>query len=324
MTQWAYFEGKIRPIDEAKVSVMTHTFNYGTGAFGGIRGYWNEAHGELYLFRLLDHYRRFLNSGRILMAQVSETAEDLAAITLDLLRREGYRQDCYIRPLLYKADAGIGVRLHGLRDAITIFSLPFGRYIEREEGAKVCTSSWRRVDDTAIPPRGKLIGSYMNSALIKSEANLNGFDEAIVLDQNGHVAEGSAENLFLVRDGVLITPPVQGNVLEGITRRSLLTLAREGLGLTVVEREIDRSELYYADEAFFCGTGVQVAAIASVDHRPVGTGHMGPVTAELRDLYFRTVRGDEPAYLEWLTPLWASHTAPAPETPEPVPAAVTA
>ncbi|MGL4649263.1 MAG: aminotransferase class IV, partial [Caldilineaceae bacterium] len=179
MTQWAYFEGAIRPIGEAKVSVMTHTFNYGTGAFGGIRGYWNEAQQELYVFRLLDHYRRFLNSGRILLAQVEETAEDLAAITLEILQREGYRCDCYVRPILYKADPGIGVRLHNLRDAITIFSLPFGRYIESEEGAKVCTSSWRRVDDTAIPPRGKLIGSYMNSALIKSEAQMNGFDEAI-------------------------------------------------------------------------------------------------------------------------------------------------
>ena len=204
------------------------------------------------------------------------------------------------------------MRLHGLRDAITIWSLPFGRYIESEEGVKVCTSSWRRVDDTAIPPRGKLIGSYINSALIKSEANLNGFDEAIVLDQSGHVAEGSAENLFIVRDGVLITPPVQGNVLEGITRRTVLTLAREALGLQVIEREIDRSELYFADEAFFCGTGVQVAAIASVDHRPVGAGRMGPLTSQVRDLYFRTVRGDEARYSAWVTPVYTAGAAGAP------------
>jgi branched-chain amino acid aminotransferase len=312
MTQWAYFKGAIRPIDEARVSVMTHSFNYGTGAFGGLRGYWNEGQGQLYVFRLMDHYRRFLNSGRILLAQVEESAEDLAEITLDLLRREGYRQDCYIRPILYKADAGIGVRLHNLRDAITIWSLPFGRYIESEEGVKVCTSSWRRVDDTAIPPRGKLVGSYVNSALIKSEANLNGFDEAIVLDQGGHVAEGSAENLFIVRDGLLVTPPLHGNVLEGITRKTVLTLARERLGLTVIEREIDRSELYFAEEAFFCGTGVQVAAIASVDHRPVGTGTMGPITGAVRDLYFRTVRGDEPRYAAWTTPVYpAAGVAPA-------------
>lgn len=305
MTRFAYFEGSIRPIEEARVSVMTHTFNYGTGAFGGLRGYWNEAHGELYVFRILDHYRRFLNSGRILMARVEQTPEDLAAITLELLRREGFREDCYIRPLLYKADEIIGVRLHNLRDAIAIFSLPFGRYLQAEEGARVCTSSWRRVDDTAIPPRGKLIGSYMNSALIKSEAILNGYDEAIVLDQAGHVAEGSAENFFIVRNGTLITPPLQGNVLEGITRSSIIQLATEELDMPVVEREIDRSEVYYADEAFFCGTGVQVAAIASIDQRPIGTGTIGPITARLRDLFFRVVRGEEKRYRDWLTPVHA-------------------
>ncbi len=306
MPAWAYFEGQIRPLDEARVSVRTHTFNYGTGAFGGLRGYWNSTEEELYVFRILDHYKRFLNSGRILMAQVAETPADLSAITLELLRREGYREDCYIRPLLYKADEVIGVRLHGLRDAITIFSQPFGRYLEKEEGAKVCTSSWRRVDDTAIPPRGKLIGSYMNSALIKSEAMLNGFDEAIVLDQAGHVAEGSAENFFMVRNGTLVTPPVQSNVLEGITRNTIMHLATHVLGLPVLEREIDRSEVYYADEAFFCGTGVQVAAIASLDHRPIGTGTIGPITTQLRDLFFRVVRGAEPDFMHWLTPVYAS------------------
>lgn len=305
MTRWAYFEGEIRPIEEARVSVMTHAFNYGTGAFGGIRGYWNEREQQLYLFRIRDHFRRLLNSGRILLAQTSETPESLSAITLELMRREGYREDCYIRPLLYKADEVIGVRLHNLRDAITIYSTPFGRYLQAEEGARVCTSSWRRVDDTAIPPRGKLIGSYVNSALIKTEAQLNGFDEAIVLDQAGHVAEGSAENLFIVRNGTLITPPAQGNILEGITRSAIMQLARDELDLTVVEREIDRSELYFADEAFFCGTGVQVAAIASLDHRPIGTGTMGPLTRSLRDLYFRVVRGEEPSYHYWLTPAYA-------------------
>jgi len=306
MTQWAYFEGAIRPDHEARISVRTQTFNYGTGAFGGIRGYWNEAHGELYLFRVLDHYRRFLNSGRILMSSVPESAEDLVDITLEMMRREGYRQDCYIRPILYKADEGIVVRLHNLRDAVTIYSLPFGRYIDTDEGARVCTSSWRRVDDTTIPPRGKIIGSYVNSALIKTEANLNGFDEAIVLDQNGHVAEGSAENIFLVRDGALVTPPLNANVLEGITRKTIMTLATEALGLTVIEREIDRTELYFAEEAFFCGTGVQVTHIASLDHRPIANGRMGPVTERVRDLYFRVVRGDEPRYAAWNTPVYGT------------------
>jgi branched-chain amino acid aminotransferase len=316
MTKYAYFEGAIRPIDEARVSVMTHALHYGTGWFGGLRGYWNDQQQQLYVFRMADHYRRFLNSGKILLANPGVTAEELAAITLELLRREAYRADCYIRPLGYKADAGIGVRLHGLRDELTIFSMPFGRYLQAEEGAKVCFSSWRRVDDNMIPARGKLTGSYVNSALIKSEAVLNGYDEALVLTQDGHISEGSAENFFMVREGVLITPPVHTNVLEGITRRSVMHLAQAELGLTVVERDIDRSEVYVADEAFFCGTGVQIAAIAEVEHRPVGSGQMGPITEALRDLYFRVVRGEEAKYMAWLTPVYTSGS----ETPAEAPA----
>ena len=304
MTKFAYFEGAIRPIEEAKVSVMTHAFNYGTGWFGGLRGYWNAEQEQLYVFRIRDHYLRFLDSGKILMAQVDETVDDLIRATVELLQREGYREDCYIRPLGYKSNAMIGVRLHNLEDRVTIFTTPFGRYIEDEEGARVCVSSWRRVDDTALPPRGKIVGSYVNSALIKSEAVLNGFDEALVLNHDGHVAEGSAENFFIVRGDALITSPIHANVLEGITRRTIIELARRELGLNVVEREIDRSEVYVADEAFFCGTGVQVVAIASVDHRPIGSGKMGPVTNRLRDLYFRVVRGQEPKYMHWLTPVY--------------------
>ncbi|MBW7882933.1 MAG: branched-chain amino acid transaminase [Caldilineaceae bacterium] len=304
MPRFAYFEGAIRPIEEARISVRTHALHYGTGWFGGLRGYWNQEQGQMYVFRIVDHFRRFLNSGKLLMANLPYTPEELAAITLDLLRAEGYQEDCYIRPLGYKADEVIGVRIHDLHDAVAIFATPFGRYIEDEEGARVCFSSWRRVDDTALPPRGKLSGSYVNSALIKSEAVLNGFDEALVLNQDGHVAEGSAENVFILRDGVLITPPVHSNLLEGITRRSVMELAQSELGVPVVEREIDRSEVYVADEAFFCGTGVQVVAIASVDHRPIGSGKIGPVTRSLRDLYFRVVRGQEAKYRQWLSPVY--------------------
>ncbi|HXF64932.1 MAG TPA: branched-chain amino acid transaminase [Caldilineaceae bacterium] len=304
MTQYAFFEGQIRPIGEAKVSIMTHTFNYGTGCFGGIRAYWSEAAGQLYVFRLLDHYRRFLNSAKLLMGKLDYSAEELAQITVDLLSREGWHEDAYIRPLFYKADEIIGVRLHNLRDAVAIFSVPMGRYLASEEGLKVCTSSWRRVEDTAIPPRGKIIGSYVNSALIKSEAVLNGFDEALVLNEDGHIAEASAANFVMVRHGKLIVPPACSNALEGITLSSLLYLARHELGLEVVERNIDRTEVYVADEAFFCGTGAQIAAIASLDHRPIGDGRMGPITAELRRRYFRIVRGQEPAYSHWLTPVF--------------------
>ncbi len=309
--KWAFFEGQIVPFDQAKVSIMTHTLNYGTGAFAGIRAYWNPDEERMYIFRILDHFRRFLASSRFLYAQVDYTPEQLAEITVELVAREDWRQDCYIRPLLYKAEEAIGVRLHNLRDAVAIFTIPFGKYIQDEEGAKVCVSSWRRVNDNAIPARGKLIGSYMNSAAIKTEAMLNGFDEAIVLNEDGHVAEGSAENLFIVRDGALITPPVYSNILEGITRRTLIQLAQEEFDIPVVERQIDRSELYVADEAFFCGTGVQIVAIASIDHRPIGSGRIGPLTQKLRDLYFRIVRGYEPRYSHWLTPVPAGARAGA-------------
>lgn len=301
MTKYAYFEGEIRPIEEARVSVMNQTFNYGTGCFGGIRAYWGEERGTLYVFRILDHYRRFLNSSKMLLGQLSYTPEQLAEITLDLLSREGWRENVYIRPLYYKGDDLIGVRLHNLRDAVALFSLPLGRYLNAEEGLAVCTSTWRRVDDTAIPPRGKIIGSYVNSALIKSEAVLNGFDEALVLNQDGHIAEASAANFVMVRHGKLVVPPVHSNVLEGITLSSLLHLARQEFGLEVVERDIDRSEVYLADEAFFCGTGAQIAAIASLDRRLIGDGKMGPITTQLRDLYFRIVQGLEPDYMHWLT-----------------------
>ncbi len=201
------------------------------------------------------------------------------------------------------------MRLHNLDDAVAIFSLPMGRYLPAEEGLKVCVSSWRRVDDTAIPPRGKLIGSYVNSALVKSEAQLNGFDEAIVLNQDGHIAEASAANLVMIRHGKFVTPPATANSLEGITLNTMMHLARQELGLEIVERDIDRTEIYLADEAFFCGTGAQIAAIASVDHRPVGSGSMGPITAQLRDLFFRVARGEEPAYQHWLTPVHQPVTA---------------
>lgn len=303
MTKFAFFEGEIRSIQDAKVSVMTQTFNYGTGCFGGLRGYWNEAQAQLYVFRILDHYKRFLNSGKLLLAQVPYSAQALADITVELLAREGWRENCYIRPLLYKADEVIGVRLHDLRDAVTIFSIPMGNYLPREEGLKLGTSSWRRVDDTAIPPRGKITGAYINSALIKTEAHLNGYDDAIVLNQDGHIAEASAANVVMVRHGKLIMPPATANSLEGITLNSIVHLAQHELGLECEAREIDRTELYYADEAFLCGTGAQLVSIASLDQRAVGAGSMGPITTELRKLFFRVVRGEEAKYMHWLTPV---------------------
>jgi branched-chain amino acid aminotransferase len=305
MPKYAFFGGNIVPIEQAKVSIMTHAFNYGTGCFEGIRAYWNEAEEQLYLFRMEEHYERMHRSARILHMGIPHSVEEMGEITVELLRKEGYRQDTYIRPLAYKADELVGVRLHDLHDGFAIFAVPFGRYIENEEGARVCISSWRRIDDNAVPARAKITGAYINSALAKTEAVLSGFDEALVLTQTGHISEGSAENFFMVREGLLITPPVTSNILEGITRATIMELAREELGMKTVERSIDRSEIYIAEEAFFCGTGVQIAAIVEVEHRPVGDGRIGPVVKRLRELYFSVVRGDVARYRHWCTPVYA-------------------
>ncbi len=304
-TRFAFFGGAVVPIEQAKVSVMTHTLNYGTGCFEGIRAYWNPEEEQLFVFRMPEHYQRLHRSSRILHCRLPYSVEQLGEITVDLLRHEEFREDCYIRPLVYKATKGIGVRLHNLEDAFTIFALPFGKYVEQEEGCRACVSSWRRVDDNAIPPRTKSVGSYVNSALCKTDAQLSGFDEAIVLDHEGHVSEGSAENLFLVRDGTLITPCGYSNILEGITRDTIMELARAEMGIETVVRPLDRSELYLADEAFFCGTGVQIAAMIEIDNRPIGTGKLGPVVRRLRELYFDSVRGRIARYRHWCTPVYA-------------------
>jgi len=301
---WAFFRGEFVPLREANINVMTHGLNYGTAVFEGVRAYWNPDEEQLFALELLAHYRRIKASARLLMMEVPQSADDLAEITLELLRRDGLREDVYIRPLIYKSSETIGVRLHNLDADVTIFGIPFGQYIDTEGGISAQVSSWRRTDDNAIPARGKICGAYVNSALAKSEAQLNGFDEAIVLTSDGHVSEGSAENLFIVKDGVLITPPVTDNILEGITRRRLIEMAGADFDLTVLERSIDRTELYTADEVFLCGTGAQISSVTSIDHRPIGNGKPGAITRDLSRTYFDAVRGRLPAYRGWLTPVY--------------------
>ncbi len=276
--RYAYFQGKIVPYSEAKVGVMNHTLNYGTGAFGGIRGYWNPEEEQLFLFRVMDHLHRLLKSARLISAEIGLEVDELRSLAVELTQREGLRRDCYLRPLVYNTDEIIGVRLHDLHADLAMFVVPFDRYVERDTDAHVTVSSWRRLDDNSLPARGKITGAYVSSALIKTDAVRSGFDEALVLSQDGHLSEGSAENVFLVRDDVLITPPVTDNILEGITRRTIMLLAREELGLRIAERAIDRSEVYICDELFLTGTAAQVTAVTRVDHRPVGAGTMGPIT----------------------------------------------
>ena len=309
LPKYAFFKGRIVPYSEAKVGVLTHTLNYGTGIFGGMRGYWNDAAKQLYVFRPLDHFQRFFESAKLLYMQLPYSKEELAQAVMDLLRAENYCTDCYIRPLAFFTDEVIGVRLFDLTADVAIASIPFGSYLSNEEGLHIGTSSWVRLEDNMIPARGKIAGAYVNSSLSKTEAHNNGFDEALVLNQNGHVAEASAANFFMIRRGVACTPQVTDNILEGIIRRSVMQLLRDELGVEVVERTIDRTEIYLAEEAFLCGTGVQLAAIAKIDHHPIGAGKMGPITAALRRLYFDVVRGRVAKYMDWCAPVYQQKAA---------------
>ncbi len=304
LPKYAYFEGKIVPYAEAKVGVLTHALNYGTAAFAGVRAYWNADQEQLYIFRPIDHYKRLLNSAKLLLMEFDHTPESLREITVQLLRKEGLTKDVYIRPLVYKADEQIGVRLHNLREELSMVAIPFDKYISKDTSAHVSFSSWRRIDDNVIPARAKISGAYANSALIKTDASLAGFDEALVLTQDGHVSEGSAMNVFMVRDGELITPPTTENILEGITRRSVMELAEKELGIPVVERKIDRTEVYLCDELFFTGTAAQITAVTKIDYRDIGSGEMGPITGKLRDLFQDIVRGRREEYQDWNYPVY--------------------
>lgn len=301
--RYAFFNGAIVPIEQARVSIMTHALNYGTGCFEGIRGYWVPEEEQLFVFQLRPHMERLQRSCHILYMRLPYSVDELCAICIELLRREGFREDVYIRPLVYKSDPAIAVRLNDMTDSFALFAVGFGQYLA---GATVraCVSSWRRIDDNIIPSRAKACGAYLNSALAKTEALLNGYDEAIVLSGDGHVAEASAANLFIVRNGILITPPVTNDVLEGITRQVVMQLASDRLGLTVVERPIDRTELYIADEAFFCGTGVEIKPIIEIDRRTIGDGRIGPISSELVRLYADVVRGRLSDYRSWCTPVY--------------------
>jgi branched-chain amino acid aminotransferase len=299
-----FYKGRVVPYSDVKFGVLTHALNYGTAVFGGLRAYWNDDEKQLFVFRPHDHFRRFLQSAKLLCMDLHVTGDDLLKGLVELIRTEGHQEDLYIRPLAFYSDQIIGVRVHDLTAEASIVVIPFGAYNKNEDNMHVTVSSWRRIDDNTIPARGKIAGAYVNSAFIKTDAVRAGFDEAIVLNADGHISEGSAANFFMLRNGVFATPPITDNVLEGITRRTVIQMIRDELGKDVQERQIDRTELYLADEMFFCGTGAQISAITRVDHRPVGSGRIGDMTAHLRQMYFDVVRGRAPKYREWCYPVY--------------------
>ncbi|MFA6170804.1 MAG: branched-chain amino acid transaminase [Candidatus Margulisiibacteriota bacterium] len=303
--KYAFFKGKIVPFDQAKISIMTHAFNYGTGVFEGIRGYWNADKNQMFIVKLREHYERLQRSVNLgLKSEIKYTLDQLCDITVELAKKNGYKEDVYIRPLYYKSQEKIGLGLIGIEDDFCMFMSPFGNYLDISKGIKVCVSSWWRISAKSAPQGAKMTGTYFNSSLAKAEALEKGFDEAILLSHEKTVAEGSGENLFMVKDGQLITPPLSETILPGITRVCVMKLAADELGLKTVERRIQQAELYTADELFFCGTGAQIAPIAQVDEAVISGGVIGPITKKIQDLYFKAARGDNPKYADWSTPVY--------------------
>ena len=303
MPSYAYFNKQFIPLSEAKVGIMTHCLHYGTAVFEGIRGNWNSDHKQIYLFRLKEHYERLRNGCRVLEINIPHTVGELCQITVELVKKCGFEEDIYIRPLAYKSSESLGVRLHNLDDDFSIMVIPWGRYLDVDK-AKCTVSSWRRPDDNVIPPQVKITGMYINNALAKTEAIKNGFDEAIMLAPNGYVSEGSGENIFLIIDGKLVTPASYNNILNGITRDTVIKMAQDELGITTIERQVARSELYSAEECFFTGTAAHITPVAEIDHREIGNGEIGAITGKLQQLYAEVIRGNNSKYLDWCTPAY--------------------
>ena len=303
MPSYAFFQKKFVPLAEARISVMTNALHYGTAIFEGIRGNWNSQQEQIYIFRLKEHYERLINGCRLLKINLPYSADELCRITVELVQKCAFEEDIYIRPLAYKSSEALGVRLHDLEEDFFVLAIPWGRYLDMDT-CRCCVSSWRRPADNVIPPQGKITGIYVNNAFTKTEAIENGFDEGIMLSPDGFVSEGSGENIFLVINGQLVTPPIYNSILPGITRDTVVKLAKNELGLETVERPIARSELYTADECFLTGTAAHLTPVAEIDRRQIGGGGIGEVTGKLKKLYFDVIRGDNARYMDWCTPAY--------------------
>ncbi len=303
MTSYAFFHKQFVPLSEAKIGIMTHCLHYGTAVFEGIRGNWNSQQQQIYLFRPKQHYQRMHNGCRVIKINLPYSVDELIQITIEMLQKSGFKEDVYVRPVAYKSAEALGVRLHDVADDFFVFAIPWGRYLDVDK-AKCGVSSWRRPDDNVIPPQAKITGIYANNALAKTEAIEHGFDEAIMLDQAGHISEGTGENIFLVINGKLVTPAIYNNTLMGITRDTAIKLAQNELGIETIERNITRYELYTADECFLTGTAAHITPVAEIDHRKIGNGEIGQITKKLQKIYSDVIRGNNPKYLDWCTAVY--------------------
>lgn len=300
---YVVYNGKIVPESEVNISIRCKAFNYGLGCFEGIRAYWIEEDKQLYAFRLKEHYQRFLQSCKTLNIKLPYSVDELCSLTIDLLKKNNFKSTTYIRPIAYKGGEDIGPTLMDEDDRLVIYCQPLGSYTGKEE-LKVAITSWQRLEDNMLPPRTKATAAYLNSALASLEVKQNGFDEAIFLTSNGNICEGPGENLFIFKKGKLITPPPSDNILEGITRDTVMELAKNELNLEVVERSITRTELYASDEVFFSGTAMEVTPVIEVDNRVIGDGKAGDISKKIKELFFEITSSKNPKYSKYCTPVY--------------------
>lgn len=297
--KYAYFKKKIIPIEDANINIQTNSLHYGTCIFEGIRAYYQANENSLYVLFLEEHYRRFIKNSKVLFMNIEESLEELENITIQLLKANQPSTDVYIRPFAYFSDLAISPKLIGYQTEVAIYIIPMNNYIDVDSGIKAKVSSWTRIRENILPPSIKVSGAYVNSALAKTEALLDGYDEAIMLNEHGNVCEASAQNIFIVKNNILITPPNTEDILEGITRKAILKIA-EHLNLKSEERPISRIELYQADEVFLCGTASQISPVIEIDKHVINNGKPGPITQKIQRIYFQSVRGQYLTFQNWV------------------------
>ena len=299
--KFVWFDGKIIRDEDARVPVMTHAIHYGTSVFEGLRGYWNSK--NLYIFRLNDHIKRFRNSGKVYSISLRFTDKEIANAIIDLCKKNNVKESCYIRPFYFVGKHGIN--LHVTENTPThavVVMFPFGELFNKN-GIKAGVSSWRRINDISTPPLAKMGGNYLNSILATQESKRNGYDEAILLDHLGNISEAPGENIFIIRDEKLLTPPPSSSALEGITKDSVIKIAKD-LGYQTIEREIPRTEIYFSDEVFLTGTAAEITPVISIDGKTVGDGKVGKITGRIRTTYSDITMGKNKKYSKWITPVY--------------------